>query len=393
MPISSAATSHRWPLLRLAFRPFYLGAAAFGAVAVPLAVAVLLGVVSLPLAPTPLLWHAHEMIFGFAVAAIAGVMLTTAAKAWSPQVAPRGAALAALALLWLGARITALLALPYGLYALLDALLLPLVAAVMFSGLLQPRHRAQLPLGVIVLLLALANGVFHLAVLGVIDLAPLRALHTGLALVVLLECLIAARVIPGYTISGLPGIRLRAPRRFETPTLAVSATALALWVADPARAATAVACAAAALLHALRLWHWQPWRTGARPLLWVLHLAYGWLSIGFALLALAQFGWVDTSAAVHALAVGATAGLIIGMMARTARSHTGRPARASRRETLAFVLAGTAALLRVAAPLCAPRWQPLLLVGAAAAWGAAFVLLLTVLTPWLLAARLDGRDG
>lgn len=384
-----------WPVLRLGFRPFYLGAAAFGMLAVPLWIAVRQGVLRLPLAPTPLLWHAHEMIFGFAAAAIAGVVLTASAKAWSPRGAPRGGALAALALLWLAARVAGVTG-PYPLYAVLDALLLPLVAVVVLEGLLRERHRPSLPLGAIVLLLALANLAFHLALLGVIDVAPLRALHAGLGLVVLLECLVAGRAIPGFTQSALRGIQLHAPRHLEGATLAASAVALGLWLLDlpgAARVATAAVCLAAAALHLLRLAHWQPWRTLARPMLWILHLAYAWLAVGFALLGLAQLGLADASAGVHALAVGATGGLIIGMTTRTARSHTGRPARASVGESAAYVLASGAAVLRVGLPLFAPRQQPLVLAAAAAAWSAAFAIVLCVLAPWLLQPRRDGRDG
>ena len=392
---ATAPIRRGWPVLRLGFRPFYLGAAAFGMLAVPLWIALLQGAISLPLAPTPLLWHAHEMIFGFAGAAIAGVVLTASAKAWSSHGAPRGTALAALALLWLAARVAGVTG-PYPLYAVLDALLLPLVAAVVLEGLLRERHRPSLPLGGIVLLLALANLAFHLALLGAIDVAPLRALHAGLGLVVMLECLIAGRAIPGYTMSALRGIKLHAPRRLEGVTLAASAVALGLWLADAAgagRAATAAACLAAGALHLLRLWHWQPWRTLARPMLWILHLAYGWIAAGFVLLGLAQLGLADASAGVHALAVGATGGLIIGMTTRTARSHTGRPARASAAETAAYLLVSGAAVLRVGLPLFAPRQQPLVLALAAAAWSAAFGIVLCVLAPWLVQPRRDGRDG
>ena len=387
-----------WPVLRLGFRPFYLGAAGFGMVAVPLWIAALQGALDVPLAPSPLLWHAHELIFGFAAAAIVGVMLTASGKAWSSRGAPRGTALALLALLWLAARIAgvAVPPLPYAMYALLDALLLPLVAAVLFEGLLRERHRRSLPLGLIVLLLASANLGFHLAVLGAVHIAPQQALHAGLGLVVMLECLVAGRSIPGFTASAVPGLKLHAPRRLERATLAASAVALALWVLDAPgamRAVTAAACMGAAVLHLLRLVAWQPWRTLARPMVWALHLAYAWLAAGFALLGLAQLGLVAASVGVHALGVGATGGLIIGMVTRTARSHTGRPARASTAETVAYVLVAGAALLRVALPLFAPRLQPLVLAGAAAAWSAAFGIVLCVLAPWLLAPRRDGRDG
>ena len=117
------------------------------------------------------------------------------------------------------------------------------------------------------------------------------------------------------------------------------------------------------MLHAQRLWRWQPRRTRARPILWVLHAAYAWLPIGLVLLALSQLGAVAVSAGIHALAVGATGGLIIGMLTRTARGHTGRPLQVSRLEVAAYVLVAGAALY------------------------------LVVFAPWLLAPRLDGKDG
>ena len=156
---------------------------------------------------------------------------------------------------------------------------------------------------------------------------------------------------------------------------------------------TAVAFLGAAALHALRLWRWQPLRTRARPILWVLHLAYAWLPIGLVLLALAQIGAVGVSAGIHALAVGATGGLIIGMITRTARGHTGRPLQASRLEVAAYLLVAGAAVVRVVLPLVLPQHQSLWWVVAAAAWSAAFGLYLFVFTPWLLTTRLDGKDG
>ena len=211
--LSAAAANDRlrgWPLLRLGFRPFYIGATAFAALAVPLWLALFLGQLSLNLSVEPLLWHAHEMLFGFAVAVIVGFLLT-AGKAWTGLATPRGAVLGALAGLWLAARLAAVFA-PYAVYAALDLLLLPLVAAILITVLLRAGNRRNLPLGAILLLLTVANAVFHAAVLGVVDIAPVRALHAGLALVVMIECVIAARVIPAFTMSALPGVKLTSAR-------------------------------------------------------------------------------------------------------------------------------------------------------------------------------------
>ena len=390
--VHAAVTALRgWPVLRLGFRPFYLGAAAFAMLAVPLWIAVLLGAVTPRLSVSPLLWHAHEMLFGFAVAVIVGFLLT-AGKAWTGLATPRGGALAALALLWLAARLAAVVA-PYAVYAALDVLLLPLVAAILVSVLLRAGNRRNLPLGGILVLLALCNLCFHLAVLGLIDLAPVRALHGGLALIVMIECVIAGRVIPAFTMSALPGLKMHSPRRLEQVTLAATALALASWVLLSSGMVSAVALGTASVLHAVRCWQWQPLRTRARPILWVLHLAYAWIPIGFLLLAWAQFGGISVSAGVHALAVGATGGLVIGMITRTARGHTGRPLQASKLEVTAYLLVTGAAVVRVLMPLVAPQQFALWLITAAVAWSAAFGLYLFVFAPWLVRTRLDGKDG
>ena len=390
-PPVTLPTPQGWPLLRLGFRPFYLGAAAYAMLAVPLWIALLLGQVSLNLTVSPLLWHAHEMLFGFAVAVIVGFLLT-AGKAWTGLDTPRGAVLGALAGLWLAARLAAVFA-PYAVYAALDLLLLPLVAAILITVLLRAGNRRNLPLGGILLLLTVANAAFHAAVLGVIDIAPVRALHAGLALVVMIECVIAGRVIPAFTMSALPGVKLKAPPALEQATLATTAVGLALWVLAPPNPFTALALGAAALLHAQRLWRWQPLRTRARPILWVLHAAYAWMPVGLVLLAMAQLGAVGVSAGIHALAVGTTGGLIIGMVTRTARGHTGRPLQVSWLEVAAYLLVTGAAVARVLLPLLAPQHLVIWLVAAAAAWGLAFALYLFVFAPWLLAPRLDGKDG
>ncbi len=380
-----------WPLFRLGFRPFYLGAALFSMLAVPLWIAALLGVITLNLSVSPVLWHAHEMLFGFAVAVIVGFLLT-AGKAWTGLATPRGGFLASLALLWLAARVAAVLA-PYAVYAALDVLLLPLVAAIVGTVLLRAGNRRNLPLVAILVLLALVNLGFHLAVLGLLDISPARALHAGLALIVMIECVMAGRVIPAFTISALPGLKLHTPPWLEQITLAATALAFALWVLLPPHAVTAAVFGSAAVLHAVRLWLWQPWRTRARPILWVLHLAYVWIPVGLLLLAWAQVGGVSASAGVHALAVGATGGLVIGMLTRTARGHTGRPLRASKLEVAAYLLVASAAVARVVMPLLASQHLVPWLVAAATAWAAAFGIYLFIFAPWLLTPRLDAKDG
>ena len=380
-----------WPALRLGFRPFYLGAATFAMLAIPAWIAALLYGVPVGMSMPPLLWHAHDMLFGFAAAVIVGFLLT-AGKAWTGLGTPRGPLLASLAGLWLAARVTAVTG-PYPVYAALDWLLLPCIAVILIRVLLRAGNKRNLLLGALLLLLASANACFHLAALGWLDIDPLRALHAGLALIVMIECVMAGRVIPTFTMAALPGANLQVPVRWEQTTLGATVLALAGWVFLPANPATAALLAAAGLMHAVRLWRWKPWRTRARPILWVLHAAYAWLPVGLLLLAWAQLERIPASAGIHALAVGATGGLIIGMITRTARGHTGRPLQASRLEVAAYLLVAGAAVARVLMPLVAPSMVATWLALAALAWSAAFALYLWVFAPWLVSMRVDGKDG
>ncbi|MEP6971872.1 MAG: NnrS family protein, partial [Betaproteobacteria bacterium] len=215
-PAQVVDTGHGWPLLRLGFRPFYLGAALFACLAVPMWVLLFLGrTQAVPVLP-PLLWHAHEMLFGFAAAVIVGFMMT-GVKAWTGLPTPRGNALGALILLWLAARIAAMVA-PYAVYASLDLLLLPVVAIVLARLLLRANNRRNLPLVSLLGLLTLANLVFHLSVLGYLDLPPVHALYAALALIVLIESVMAGRVIPAFTMNAIAGLRLKADPKREWAT-------------------------------------------------------------------------------------------------------------------------------------------------------------------------------
>ena len=390
-PAQSAAPLQGWPLLRLGFRPFYLGTALLACLAVPLWIAIFLGRIQVPLPMSPLLWHAHEMLFGFAAGVVVGFLLT-AVKAWTGLETARGPLLGARALLWLAARLASLVA-PYAVYATLDMLLLPAVAAVLLRVLIKAGNKRNIPLICLLLLMAAANLVFHLSVLGIVAVPAVSALYAELALILMVVSVITGRVVPMFTRNVTPGLVVNMPRKFELSLLAVTAVTLALWVFAAPAPVVLVASLAAGVMHAVRLWKWHPQVTFKRPILWILHASYAWLPLGFVLLALAQLGWVVPSLAVHAFAVGVIGGLIIGMVTRTARGHTGRPLQPSRGEVVAYALVMLAAVLRVLVPAVQPAWYAYALEGAACLWAIAFAIYLVIYTPWLMRTRLDGKDG
>lgn len=377
--------------LRLAFRPFYLGAALVAALAVPLWIAIYLGAITWLPTPAPLLWHAHEMLFGFAIAVIVGFLMT-AGKSWTGLATPRGPALGILFGLWLSARVASLVA-PYAVFAVLDLALLPLVGIIFLRLLIRSRNWRNIPLALILLLLSVVNLSFHLSVNGWLDLAPMRSLSAGLGFIVMIECVMAGRVLPFFTSSAIPSLKIVTVPWLERSALAACAIGMAFWVTQWHSGLAVVALSLAFALNLVRQLRWHPLLTRNQPMLWILHLAHLWLTLGFGLLALAQMGLIPVSIGVHALGVGATGGLIIGMMTRTARGHTGRALTAGTPEILAYALIMIAALLRVLLPLLAPSLYTYSLIAAASAWSAAFLIYLWQYLPWLVSERPDGKDG
>jgi uncharacterized protein involved in response to NO len=397
MTIEEPESTHRpqvWQashaLWRLAFRPFYLCAALFAALAVPLWVAQYLGWLG-GWPRVGLLWHMHEMVFGMVAAVVIG-FLYTAGKNWTNLWTPRRGHLIALVVLWLGGRV-AMLAAPPLVGAAIDVLFLPLAAWSFYRVLRLSDNRRNLFLVGLLALLTLANVVFHSAALGWIALSPLLPVQAAILTVVMIESVIGARVIPMFTSNGAPGTKPVVNPKRDRVTIILAACASLAWLAGLPAALTAVLALAAAGATLLRLAGWQPHRTVRVPLLWILHLSYGWISIGFFLLALASLNIVPSSAAFHALTVGSMAGLIIGMMTRTALGHTGRPLKTGRAELAMYILIQLLAVARLSAALGVDSQSHVMLLLAAACWAGAFLLYVFRYGPYLFRPRIDGREG
>jgi len=376
------------PLFALGFRPFYLLGAAFAALAVPLWIAAQAGV-RLPVR-VDMLWHMHEMVFGFALAIVVG-FLYTAGYNWTKLWTPRGRVLAAIAGLWVAGRAAMLFAPPaWG--AAVDAAFLPVAAWPLYRVLKQSGNRRNMFLVVLLGLLALANAAYHAATLGWAAIDPLQPVHGAIMLIVVIEIAIGGRVIPMFTRNAVPDARPVQDERRDRWALVLTVLAGAAWALGLEARLSASLALFAAVGQGARLIGWQPWRTWKNPLLWILHVSYFWIPFGFALLALSELGYVTAGAALHVLTVGALAGLVMGMITRTALGHTGRALRAGRAELAMFVLVQAAVVLRFGAAVL-PAWRDAGLVLATVCWSAAFLVYLAVYVPYLTAARADGRAG
>jgi len=380
-------------LFALGFRPFYLGGAAFGAVAMAIWAAMLgrLAVSGPANALPPVLWHAHEMVFGFAAVIVVG-FLFTAGRAWTGQPTPTGIPLAGLFLLWLAGRG----AMWFGtgnVPLAVDGVFLPLAALAFTRALLKAGNRRNYPLALALWLLGAANvACLWLQSGGHAD-AALRACQAGVALIALFVIVIGGRVIPMFTTNAVPGFRLRQYPKVDRTVIPLAvAGLLAGLVALPGWLAAALSLAAAVVL-GIRVAGWRGYAVGNRPLLWVLHLAYAWLPLAFVLQAATALGLVTAGIATHALTVGVLSGAIIAMITRTALGHTGRMLVAGRAETTAYWLIAAAAVLRVAGPLLWPAGWLYWLEGAAACWVAGFALYALVYAPRLARPRVDGKPG
>ena len=384
------APQPRFALWDLGFRPFYLLASVFAALSIPLWALQFSGLLTPGSLAAPV-WHAHEMLFGFALAVIVG-FLFTAGRNWTNQPTPSGPALAALAGLWVAGRVLVLT--PFGWAAAVVNVAFPLAAAVALAiPFIKARNRRNYFFVGLLVLMSVAAGFVHLAQLGVVSLPAWAGLQLGLDVVLFIVSVMGGRVIPMFTNNGVPGASASRKPFVEKAALGLVLALLAADVGGIKGVPLAVVAALACLAHAVRWALWQPWKTLKFPLVWVLHLAYVWVPVHLALRALAELGVVASSSATHALTVGAVGGLIIGMMTRTARGHTGRPLRADRFDITCYVLVSLAAVVRIALPLLAPEHTLLVVQCSAILWSAGFGLYAVRYWPLLTRARLDGKPG
>lgn len=377
-------------LWQLGFRPFYLLASGFAALSIALWALQYAGWLPAPYLHGPL-WHAHEMLFGFVLAVIVG-FLFTAGRNWSNQPTPTGVRLAALALLWLAARVLVLT--PWAWAAAAANVAFPAAAALALAvPFVRAGNRRNYFFVGLLLLLAAAAAWVHLGLLGVLPWPVMGGLQLALDVVLFIVSVMAGRVLPMFTNNGVRGAN--ATRRPSVEKAALGAV-LALLAGDalqlPAPWLAALAAFGAAA-HLARWALWQPWTTLRTPIVWVLHAAYLWLPVHLVLRTAALVGWTSASVATHALTVGAVGGLIIGMMTRTARGHTARPLRADRFDVAAYALVLGAALLRVLPPLLAPASTRHAVLASAALWSAGFAVYAWRYFPVLTRPRLDGRPG
>ena len=372
--------------LVLGFRPFFLLASLYGIVAMSLWGLDLVG--SGP-ELTPL-WHGHEMIFGYTGAVIAGFVLTAASN-WTRRPTLSGIPLAALALVWVIARLLVVLpVIPNGLTAAFCSGFFVLLLLIVAYRIIVARSYRNYPVVVMIAVLALLELVYWL----VPAMRP-RVLDAALLFILFLVALIGGRIIPAFTRNATPGLKVRASGQYRdwvSLAVLIILAILALAPGVPRAYFASVACVGA-LAHGLRMRGWGATHTHGRAILWSLHLSYAFLPIGLGLLAAWGFGApIPFLVPLHVLAIGPLGLMTLAMMSRVSLGHTGRRIVASRATTVAYIRLVAALVLRSAgAWLRGASWQGMML-GAASLWCLAFLIFVVVYAPKLMGARADLAD-
>lgn len=400
MPSIVSAVTKEPPLtvFAYAFRPFFLLGALYAALSVLLWAGYLLqfpAPIALPLTSQ---WHAHEMLYGFVPAAIAGFLLTAITN-WTGTNPLSDARLAALVGLWLAGRaaVWCVGLLPYGLIALVDAAFLPVLA--IYVGIVLWRAGSRRNLGIVLVLMALAagNALMHAGVLRDAPALAAAGRDLGLDFITVLMAVIAGRITPAFGANWLRGQGRPAgpaPWPWLTPvavgSIALMALGALLRAPEPAVASLALL---AALANGLRLVFWAGWRVRREPLLWILHIGYAFLVLALAGRGLYLLGVItNPSLWYHALGVGAMGLLIVGVMTRVTAGHTGRPLVLFRGGLAIYLCVVAATALRLA---MAAGWLDFTagVALSSIAWAGGFLLFAALYGPALCRPRPDGRPG
>jgi len=379
-------------IFALGFRPFFLLAGWLAILLMAFWVPVFVGGVPFDTYYGQIDWHSHEMIFGYTVAVIAGFLLT-AVRNWTNTPTPSGLPLAGMGALWLVARILPILVaiFPRWLIAAADLAFLPTFAIGIAVPLLKNNEKQNLIFLPLLAVLWSADLLVHADVLGLAPNLARKGVFLGLDVIILVIVIMGGRVIPFFTERAL-SVVLKRWRIVEwlSPVSVILFLVAELFRPDSITSASLAALAACA--NGARLAGWYTPRYWRVPLLWVLHLGYGWIVVGFYLKAGTALGLVPPQFTIHAFTVGGIGVLTLGMMARVSLGHTGRPLKVGAAMTTAFVLINLAAVGRGLLPPFFPQFFSQLIVASGAFWIAAFTIFIIVYTPILIQPRVDGRS-
>jgi uncharacterized protein involved in response to NO len=355
-----------------ALRPFFLGAAVYAVVVMLLWLLSLEGLFLMP-SRFAISWHAHEMLYGFAGACIAGFLLT-AVPNWTGRLPVRGWPLAALFGLWVIScepvmfGLVFLLAWPFStqghhVFLIADILMpftsiifLLVLAGIIVNEIVTGRNVRNALVALVISGFALLNTALNAAAFLDLDHDVISAMLRGsVMLVILLVTLIGGRVTPSFTRNFLARRnegKLPTPANtFDTVSIAATIIAGSVWSISPQAIPVGIVMLLVGGMHFYRLSRWCGNKILGEPLVLVLHLAYLWVGAGFFLAGMAVFTSVPEQTAVHAFTVGAIGTMTLAIMTRAGLGHTGHPLVADAAIVSAYIFITASAIVRVGAEI------------------------------------------
>lgn len=377
-------------LFERAYRVFFPGAALFAGIAIPLWVIAFQTGMEIPSSFTARAYHAHEMIFGYLGAVLSG-FLFTAMPNWTGRPALAGIRLGLLAALWLSGRIAIVTSASWPLAAaLIDAGFLVIVAALAWREVILGGSIRNMPVCLLVSLLALTNIAFDLAQLTGFDTE--WVIRAALGVIAVLISLVGGRVVPNFSANWMRKNKLSplpAPfSLFDKATLAATIITLASWSAVPEIKLTGYLFTAIFIAHALRLFRWRGWQTTSESLVFILHIGYLWLTLWFGLTALAILSpdMFSASSALHALTAGAIGTMTMAIMTRAILGHSGRTLHAGPATLIIYMTITAGAFLRVFAEILPFDYVSIVTLSGTL-WAGGFILFVLTYGPYCLAKR------
>lgn len=381
----------------IGFRPFFLLGACWSAISLAIWIIAFATGRSLPTLLPAVTWHVHEMLFGFVLAAIAGFILTAVAN-WTGRPPIAGGRLAALVLLWMAGRVLNLFSVlaPFWVVAGIDVAFPLALALLVAREIIAARNRRNFMMPIPITLLALADLLMYFEAEGMAVPSGI-GWRLALAAVITLISVIGARIVPTFTRNWLASrSAAKLPRtnpRLDRIGSAALHTGLLGWALFPTLWPFGLLLMLGAALALVRLAGWKGWTTTDEPLLLILHIGYLWMIVGAALLGVAVIiPAVPESSAIHALTAGAIGTMVLAVMTRVCRGHTGRPLTADRFAVAIYGAVNLAGVTRVAAALL-PRVFLSLLEISAILWIAAFLLFAFWSAPVVWRSRADRRPA
>ncbi|MBD9496774.1 NnrS family protein [Ensifer sp. ENS01] len=376
-------------LFSYGFRPFFLAAALWAIGAMALWIAALILGLDLAGDYGAAHWHAHEMLFGFSSAVLGGFLLT-AIPNWTGRLPVSGRPLAALFGLWVIGRVALLssgiIGLPVA--AAVEALFLPVLLLICAREVIVGRKWKDLKVIGGLIILSAANIWFHLSVLGNLDVDAAARLAIGAYTMLIM--IVGGRIVPSFTRNWLNKVgRTDFPvpyNRFDTAAILIGVAALGAWTFAPVHIVTAAIAVIACAFHTVRLLRWHGSPTWPEKLLFVLHAAYAFVPLGFLAISAGAIELLADYPVMHVLTVGVIAFMMLAVMTRATRGHTGRPLVGSTLTSASYVAIAGAALIRPLAEVLPEHYHHLIALSGAL-WIAAFVLFTLEYGPMLVRER------